>query len=245
MSRIIKIPIRRGELDFSYNVNVDLTGMFTTTIPIEIAKQIQEVGIRLDANKLSNPGYFTSDTLQGIQNKVRDVVDEYSSRELIEEKTVLQYKIKTRCSYCKNDKGEIVPNGTPEWVKKDGYNWLQGTEDINSTNQKPFGLDLYVKPRIKRVYKYKSGREVIEYDRVEYSSIDTKSNLHWLLGLHSIVPGYSDDLDEIDYTEERALFFVNFIKYICNINEKLIDFIKPDNLIKAIEGNVKALTFKE
>jgi len=245
MGRIIKVPIRRGELAFSYNVSVDSTGMFTTTIPNEIAKQIQDAGIRLDCNKLSNPGHFTSDTLKGVQAKVRAIVDEFSSRELIEEKTVLQYKIKTRCTYCKNPKGGFVPNGSPEWVGSDDFKWYSGTEDLHSSNRQPFGLDLYVAPRIKRVYKYLSGREVVEYDRIEDQDVDPKTNLYWLLGIHTMTTDHWDELDEIEYTEQRALFFVDFIKYICSINEKLIDLVKPENLIKALDNPTKALPFEE
>jgi len=49
------------------------------------------------------------------------------------------------------------------------------------------------------------------------------------------------DIQEVKYTEHTAKFFVDLIKGICNINEKVKDFIDPESIVKIAESGQKLL----
>ena len=69
-------------------------------------------------------------------------------------------------------------------------------------------------------------------------------NLAWLRDIVGIAPPKeSSGIKEIEYTEEVAAFFVNMIKSICMMNERVKDFLTPDaiRMIAANQGQIKLI----
>ena len=114
------------ELKFKYTINVSLEGIFSTTLPSEIATLFLSYGISLNENKLKNPGYFYSETMEDLIIQVNKVIELFFSRKVIKNEIVIRFQIRTTCSYCKANgaTSDVVPNG--RWVKDNKYEWFNG-----------------------------------------------------------------------------------------------------------------------
>jgi hypothetical protein len=249
-----KITVKDGETNFTikFDINITKEGEFTTTLSKDTVAILESALIKLSINQLGNKGYFKSDTKDGLIKQISDIAQEYVSKELISETIILNYLIRTTCSYAFDNDNNIVPNCSHQWIKReykdapDNY-WKNGTKETNATNQEPYGLLVYVKPFVKREYQYKSGKTKVQYIHLCYggeiaqAALDKGYNLRWLDDICSIAKPNGENTDEIIYTEENALFFVNIIKSICYINEKIKHFVKPEELQKLINSNIKLL----
>lgn len=233
----------RNELQFKYDVHVSQQGLFTTTIPKEISELFKNAGIDLYKNNVGNPGYFYDKTIEGLERQVVDTAREYLSRELIEEKIVIKYAIQTTCSYALDPEGNVVPNCGYEWVKTENYKWMDGTLSSWAQNPQPFGIEIYAKLFYKKVYRYKSGKMKTEYIFVSADSDVKKmgNNIYWLASVCSMQPPRSNNIKEIDCSEPVAYFFVNMIKSICQLNEKIKNFIEPEQIQLLADKGFKLL----
>ncbi len=234
---IILDGAEKREVDMSYNVYVDKDGNFTTTIPKEWADKLSERMIETQKNKLGHPGFFSSRTLEELKKSVYEKMTEYVSRELIESKVVLKYAIRITCNYCMDENGNIFPNGT--FANK--YVWKSGTISTSATTREPYGFLVYVEPFMKYSYKYKSGKTKAEYIKLcHIKNFEATEYLHWLDSLCSMAAPKDQKIEEIDYDENIGLFFINIIKSIFMLNEKIKDFIHP-NEIKTIASHTYEL----
>ena len=238
MSRITDIWCRTEKVTFKYTANIDKTGLFSATLPANIVEKLESAKIHLGVNRLGNKGYFTSNDLKGLREQIKEVVNQYSKRELVEEKIVLLYALDTTCSYCKTKEGKIVPNGY--WTDNPlggGCKWYGGTIRHDAGNSAPYGFSIYVEPKFLKVWKFPNGDSKTEYARLEDNHIKKGSILEWLdsvVGMNN--HSYSSESKQIDYTEGIGLFFKNTILYICNLNEKLQSVFNKDiDIQKAIE----------
>lgn len=232
----------RNELDFKIDVNITEGGMFTTTLPEKIMLLFKDAGISLHTNGRRNgkQGYYQEATYKDLIEAVKHDCKDYVSREMISQKMVIQYVIETSCAYLINKKGEIVPNGN--WIEDGDYgkteelSWREGTLSQNASSPHPYGVRIYCEPVWKRTYRYRSLKERIEYDRIRDTDFDRKKcpNLFWLIGLCSMRPPHGK-MQEIEYTEQAAFFFVNFVKTICKLNEMLKQFVEPEMLQELID----------
>jgi hypothetical protein len=246
MPKIKTINMRVKDLEFKYDVYVNVDGLFTATIPIDIAEELIKCKIDLSYNKLKNPGYFFDRTLDGLNLKIKEKVDLYFSKELIEEKVIIKYIIQTRCSYVLGQDKEIFPNGY--YLKnspKKGCIWSDGTIDVNATYPSPFGFLIYVKPFVKKTYRYLNEKIQTEYLRiqdVDIEQLEKKPYLKWLSDILTICePDGHEKVKEIDYDEKTARFFVDLIKSVCQLNEKIKDFLNPEKLSVLISSSNKLL----
>jgi hypothetical protein len=247
--RIILDGATKGELDFKIDVYVNEAGLFTATIPEHIAKLFKDCGIKLKTNGRSNgrPGYYESPNFKDLILTIEHDCKEYVSREMIRETIVIRYMVETTCSYAINENKEIVPNGyyvkEPYRSQQGDHIWREGTVSQNATWPQPFGLRLFCRPFYRRDYRYRSGKEVTEYHHVSYNDIERKDqpNLHWLASIAGMSKPEHAEMNEIEYTEKNAHFFVNFVKAICSLNEKLKQFIEPDMLALLIDNNPNLL----
>jgi len=251
MSTPIDVP--EGEnFDFDIDVNVTKEGLFTTTIPPDIAKKFEEGNINLRHNKMYRAGYFEDRTLSGLKKQIGDIIIEYCSKEVILEKVVIRYCIEMTCSYTLDVDGNIAPNCSPEWTKaKDSkYQWRGGNSAFDN-HDKPYGFQIYAVPLIRKDYRYKSGRIVTEYIRYRSGSDETKNytevykNGYYLKWLNDIVklgkPSREEAIKELDYSEDVCRFFVNLIKSICEINEKIKDKLEPETILLLSTKNTNLL----
>lgn len=248
----------RSELNFKYDINVDKEGVFSTTLPKDIVLLFQSENIDLRANRMKNLGYLSDSTMDGLKRQVKSIGLEYLSREMIIEKIVIHYIIQTQCSYAIGEDGNICPNPSKEWTGIPYYmesgaenfpnhKWHDGNVRIDACNPTAFGFQIYAAPFVKRVFKYKSGKEKTEFSRMCYGGEIAKKALEggyflrWLNDVPCIAPTKDLGIKEIDYSEIVAEFFVNLIKSICSTNERIKDFLEPDMILKIAESRTKLL----
>lgn len=239
----LNITERDGDNKISISVNVNVTkdGTFTTTLYEEDVIMIHSYGIKLAKNKLGREGYFNNNTLSGIENDIRKVLRDCLSCEVIEEKPVILYQIETSCTYSINTEGEIVPNPSLFWTgldyDKGECNWKEGTKRMDAINKSAFGFQVYAKPYLKRLSKYGNGKERIEYEKLEP---EKGSYVDWLNSVACISKANPHNpVKEIDCNERTAKLFVDIIKSICKINERIKDFLEPDQIKQIADGNGK------
>ena len=240
------VVIQDGEkIQFKTPVNVTKTGLFTTTLPAEAVKQISTYGAELVRNRVGTPGYFEDKTLKGIQQQIEDFVREAMSRELVEDRLVIKYRVRTRAAYVVDEDGEIIPNGY--WCKDrksfehKGAKWHEGNDNYAGNNFTP-SLAVYAMPFHKKRYTYKSGKEYTTYEPYFARCKRSESSVDWLASQVHVIPndrwGSSQDLDnlpEIDATEENAVIFVKMIGLIDTANEWFAGLNEPDTLLEFVK----------
>lgn len=164
---------------------------------------------------------------------------------MISEEIVLRYNLRTCASFGFTLDGQIIPD--LGWdhdgeIDRDRY-WQSGTVDTHSRNPQPTGVQFYVKPIYKRIYKYRSGKEITEYERIEIEpdkdNPQTNYYLAWLSHIRSTHPAGS--LEEIPYTEQRAKFFVELYKSFCTMASFIAKFEKPEEMVKLADSGQKLL----
>lgn len=128
--------------------------------------------------------------------------------------------------------------------------WQDGTVPSDASNPTPYGFLVYAKPRYKVTYSYPEGdRTTVEYEHVPEREDDEEKrpNLFFLNETCSMrAPGTgfgerSVELSEVTYTEALALFFVNSIKAVWNINERVKALNDPKVLLELVAKGQKML----
>lgn len=226
----------RGEVNVKYEVYVDTEGFFTTTLPEEFVAKLEAAQIPTEVNRARNKGYVYGRTLTELNARVKDIAVELVSRKLVEEKIVISYQLGTACNYNVTDDGEIYPNG----MHGKGGTWVEGTKKPFSMDLLPFGLQVYVRPYLKKTFVYKSGTTKVEYSNIKES--ENQPNLNWLNDLIRIGKVENTKLHEIDYTENVAGVFVDIVKALFRMNEKIKDFTTPEAISKIAENKTKLLS---
>lgn len=231
-------------LKFDLKVNISQDGQFTAYLPDDIAVIFNNAGMELLQNptRRSKEGFFSSNTLHGLQEDIKKVIAEYFSMTPVESKKVIRYIIRTTCCYGINNKNEIAPNCDNKWI--DGTSelvWKDGTEKIDNMSSHPYGLLVYADVFTKQTFKYKSGKVYIEYNQVDDIKDGSYADkLSSFIGI--CVPDYDEDnLQEIDYTEEAARFFVELLISICRLNENIKDKLDPKGIMEIIASQQKLL----
>ena len=230
---------------FKYSIDVSKGGVFSTMLPEDIVSLFESSNIKVSTNNAGRKGYVSSTTLEGLKSELKKLCGECLSRELVSEGLVIKYGIKTQAAYCISHDGEIVPNAGRDWLKGErtaDHDWKNGTETQHATSPLPFGMMVYVRPFRKQVFKYKSGaikEEIIAYHQ-NSADADVRPNLHWISSICSISPT-GLRIQEIPYTEDVAGVFVNMIKSICSVNEKVKDFISPEAILQIANNNQRLL----
>ncbi len=229
----------KNELVIKYDINVTTKGVFTTTLPGESVDKLVELGVDLKKNNRygSKLGYFEAPTMAELEDKVQQLCADAVTREMVSEKLVILYDVKTRVNYVKKTDGSVHPNGYVGGEQGKDWFWKEGNDTIASYDNKPFGMSICVKPHIQRVYKYRSGKEKVELTPIDRSPEDCADhlkpgpNLLWLNRLCNMGSGgYGANLQTVDYSEEVAGFFVRFVKMIMEFSDKIKDFLDPDSI---------------
>ncbi len=239
---------KEGSISIKFDISVTKSGEFTTMLPKETIEQLENAQIKIGVNRIGNKGYLSSDTKDGLIKLVSDIAKEYISRELISEKLVIRYSIETQMSYQVTPDMIVMPNGSIG----NGTGWRGGTKTTDAVNTAPFGLRVYVGVFTKRDWKYKSG--VVKTTLEGHwgsngisKTIEQAPNLHWIANLTTISPkdnwgGGMMNVDEMDYTEENAKFFVDLISAICLLNERILPIIQnKDILLEFINSQQKLI----
>lgn len=235
-------------VDFVINVNME--GLFTSTLDEDQAFELEQSGIVLghSGRRNSRIGYFQDNTKDGLIKQISDCYKEMYSRELVEETKILRYCIATNASYGFTEDGIIIPNlawtedGKPDMTR----HWQGGTISSHASDPHPTGIQLYINPLYKRVYKYKSGKNVTEYERDRRTAHHTdvgkeEYNWCWLANIMSTMPSRDGKMREIEYTEQRAKFFVDMYKTLCKMASVIAKFEEPEEMKKLADSGGKLL----
>ena len=230
--------IHRGkeEIKFSYDVNVTKDGTFSTTLPKDAVTKIENYGVTLNENRVGNRGYFSSDTMEGLERKIREAVEEAVSCELVSTEDVIKYQILICASYCRNgadeNDTELYPNGKP---LKGNFQWRDGNVRSDALDRKPTSFSVYVKPKTRKVYRYKSGKERIEETFIDENKYPAGSAINFINSLVNNFPNRYIEEKQMPCTEENAQFFKKAITSIWKLNEALGKILKEDTLELAIK----------
>lgn len=225
-------------MNIEFDVDINADGLFTTTLKPEDTNIIKSYGVHLEPNKAKRLGFFKDETMAGLCHQIHNVLKQCLESKVVSNTPIIKYYIKTYCAYCLNNQtGDIVPNGKTSFVGEGGYKWIEGTSQEAFYHNTDFGIKVFVQPYMKRIIEYPNGKQKIFYDvRYEW---EKGSNMEWLNELTNMKCTSLETLQEIEGTEENARFFVNIIKQICRINEKIADIIKNDKLEQMIQSTLK------
>lgn len=218
-------------IDITVDIDVNAEGLFTTTLKGEDARLIETYGIKLDRNRVQNPGFFKSDTMAGLIGQIHDVLKQCVNYNVVSRKPVIMYYIDTICSYCLNpETGDICPNGQSKYTGVGGNfaDWKEGTYKPCSFDDNYFGIKFYAEPFMKVEVEYGNGVRKTFLEGAEWGD---GTYMQWL----SDVPSFKTRksyarAQEIEGTEDNARFFVNLIKSICKLNENIGEFLKEGRL---------------
>jgi hypothetical protein len=244
MSKLLLEHCNTDKLKFSYSVSITKDGLFSTTIPQDIVEKLESVGIELGRNQKDNHGYFVSDTLKGLKDKIYEVVNKYSGKKLIEEKIVLLYSIDTTVSYCKGKTGKVYPNGQWQQREEKDYNWVEGTIKHDACNSAAYGFSIFVEPKLLKVWEFPNGEQFKDYQSIPEDMIEEDSTLDWLNSIAAMNLDSSKEPKEIDYSEPVGLFFKSSLLYIINLNERLKEMF-TDKVDLKLFNNQKRLSLFE
>ena len=89
--------IKRERVSFTTPVSVRKDGVFTTTLPKEAVTILESYGVKLDINRLGNPGYFENETLAGLEKELNKVLKDALTRELVEDKVDYDHEMWKNC----------------------------------------------------------------------------------------------------------------------------------------------------
>lgn len=230
--------IHKGKevIKFTYDVNVSKDGRFSTTIPQEAVAKIESYGVTLNANRLGNRGYFYSNTMEGLERKLREAVEEAVSCELVSMEDVIKYQIIICASYCKNSADASDTNLYPNGRKLNGnYQWVDGNMLSDGLTPHSSLFSIYVKPKTIKRYRYKSGKERIEETNIDETKYQEESAIRFINSIVNIFPDRCIEVKQMQCTESNAEFFKKAITSIWKLNEALGKLLKDDTLELAIK----------
>lgn len=227
-------------------INVDKEGYFTTTLPKETVIVLQDAHVDLGENRMRTPGFFSNKNLDSLIQNVKDCFKEALSRTLTDEKIIIRYSINTVCTYIIDpETKEFVPNGYWLQTRQNSCFFQNGTKGGGTMGLENYGLQVYAQPFYKREYIYASGKQKTEYSHISnqdpyHSDFKTRPNLCWLTCV--IRNQAAGKIQEIDYNEAIAKFFVDLHKAIFKINESIKENLDPESIRLIAENGLKLLS---
>lgn len=229
---------------FSVDINVNSKGTFYAYMPDDIISRLQHGNVIFDTSLTKGrKGCFSAKSIELVVEKIKNACKEASSREQVSETIIIKYAIRTSCAYCISTTGDIAPNGGGEWTGTPGeYEWKFGTITQNATYPAAYGFEMYAKPFYKREYLYCNGRTSIEYEPI-WNRIDQKETyyLSWLAAVCGVTVPDETKVQEIEYTEDIARFFVDTYKSLCILNERIKGFLDPAGIRQIADSKIKML----
>lgn len=228
------VSFKHGDNDFclegKYSVSVDKEGQFSAVLPEHVVEAMEAVGIHMASNNRSKrKGWFSDSTLEGLKKKMSDAMEAYFKKEIIFKGFVLQYQIATTCDYMIDEETlEFIPNGAFRTSKDMNYKWLGGTVKRDAMVDRPYGLQVFVRPACKTVIKFLTGEEKAVYDLDSGSLPNDRDDLHWLRALRVGPLREGLAVQEVPATPENCLFFINLMKSIFSLNQKIKELTGPE-----------------
>lgn len=214
-----------NRIKFKTDINIAADGLFYTTLPPEVLEILGKAFI--------HPGKLFDKSYKGLGEQIGEIFAEYFSKELVSEQMLLKYFIATSASYCKSADGEFLPNG--EWQRqKDGQfsGWING---IGPNTIQGTGVSVYCVPINRKVFQYKSGRQLIKDEQVhanyarDFGKENLDDNLYWLACKPETQNRLaSSEFQYIEATPEVCAFFVGLYKSLWSLNERIKQMTSPE-----------------
>ena len=224
---------------FTTSVHVDTEGHFSTTLPETITTLLAEHGIKTGQSRAKKWGYYRRDTLAGLKEAVGADLKTLCSEKEIDRREIIRYAIATACSYAISKDGQFMPFADPDMT--DGTGWHDGTVERNANCRGPFGIQVYAHCYRKITYRFDAtGKERVEYESMREFNHSTErcmaDDVQWLCNIPCLAPTsdrfgeYALKTSEIPLTSANAAFFVNLLKSLFSLNEKLKPFLNPEGI---------------
>jgi hypothetical protein len=223
-------------LSFTYEVQVNTSGLFYTYLPQGAIQQLENYGITMPVGATGKKGYFYGKSIEDLESAIRNFANEALSRELIRTFDVIEYQLLIGASYCKNridpQDPTLYPNGS---FLKQPHSWIYGP----ASSEACF-FSVYARPRTYKQYRYASGKETSESYPIDPSNYPADSAVTFLNGIVT-KPDRCSEIKTIPCTEANANFFRSAHMVIWNINEQLGQFIKDGTLETALDDTALSL----
>jgi hypothetical protein len=212
-------------LEFDIEINVSKDGKFYFSLGSDQQKILLDYGVDLSRNinrHTHKIGTFYADTLEKLEKDFRCLLEEAISGEVIEDKFVILYRIRTACNYCMGG-GVPVPNGyyVPQEERLEGnfVNWIEGTDKGEGS----FGFNVYAQVYHKQIIRFKSGGRTTVRD---YNGDDEVSNNHIIIEPDSELRKKVMKVKNRDYIEIKGYLvegsFIEDKGYVSSFRSSLV-----------------------
>ena len=248
MAKIKSMRIHRRDpktntslVDFMLDIKATAQGMFTATFPDDITSKLKELNVFDRYHK----GTLEAETLNKLEADIGRVVNYLTQYEVLEDVHVIKYAIETACEYTKTIDGKYFPHSAYKdetfLCNEHGHPiFFEGTTRRDPSHPGNYHVSIICDIRRKITNKYLDGTVKTYYtyaDRTKFGQ-----NGKWIselvgLGTDSFYRKI-DDLQEIEYTEENALFFRRFLTGIFTINDYVAKIKDTDQLRLMIKNNI-------
>ncbi len=228
-------------LEFKSEISVDADGIFSVTVPEDVAKASRSlIGLR-DEVWVTQPRQnhrLTGRNLDQVKRAVKSAMKELMTVETITERVIVYSHITDLSAWQDND-GALHANGYIGERREDGGRWHPMGTGINATHPvEHFRVGLYAKVLDQVTYRRPNSVSV-EFKRPEWGHhhLDHPtwgSKLNGFSTLHG--PRDLKKLPRLPYTEENAKFFYEMLIGLCHLGRRMHDFFGDQgNVTAAIE----------
>lgn len=215
------------KLEITADILINASGQFYTNLDPDLMRKFKDVGIEAGtATRTDEVGYFQADTYAELAGMIRRIGEEYITKEIVSETLKIEYSIETNCHYAKDGFG-IYPNGY-DVQEKDADYWREGTIRNTFNHPESYGFEFYARPFVERTYKYRSGK--LFSKKIWTTEEGFGENGLWLKKIIRQAAPSGGTLREIEYTEEIAGFFRALFESLFLMNEKIKDFVGPEQI---------------
>jgi hypothetical protein len=233
-------------LEFTSEINVDSAGIFTATIPEELAKTAEALRLapewrpHVRVGKARINHRVSGGLLDRIEAFIRAAMHDYLAVTVTRERVIL-YTHSNMTTFSRAKDGSIHPNG---YFAGDGSEWAGNTRISASSTPSQFSIGLSACVRDKVTYTRPAG------SRVLYEDPSDEGGSYWDINpmrrLNAFIlrgpAGAGHDVHEMPYSDRAADFFSDLLLAMCRLGEQLDSFIgDKDQLAIAIERGGRLL----
>lgn len=248
---------RKLLISFDIDIKVNTQGQFYATLPDDIYDRLTAINMLPVEFKPEGNGYskirgtaFTK-SMTELETLIRNAIKPLVEFKQISNTIVIKYLVNSACEYVKTTDGRYFPHpvqhdDTLEFNKDKNGDIIRysGIEERHATKVGPYMLSLTILFRRKITNEYADGSQKTYYNYVQEKELgENGAWLRSLIGMGNL--GWSssialEKMSEIEYTEQTALFFRQFITGIFKIND-YIRHLNNAEILKEIMSNSKAL----
>lgn len=233
---------RKTLIDFNIDIKVNSQGKFYATLPDDIRNQLKAINMMPSDFDFSGTCY--TDSLASLEVRIQEVIRPLVEFKEIENTIMIKYLIGSACCYVKTYDGQYFPHGVRndpnlQFIERNGQAvFFGGTEERNGSRFGDYNLSIIVLLRRKITNQYADGTTKTYYTYVD--SNDLEENGKWLRELIGMGTGSTnwrvkeDNMPEIAYNEQIALFFRQFVTGLFKINDFVCHMNNADELKEAI-----------